>query len=148
MLPLLDAETATLKIEGLDKLGDISSSHGFSFIEALVPLTAVILIFGTPIIIVLAVLRYRANRQRLINEMVLKLADKGQPIPPEVFLEPVKRKSELRSALSLIGAGLGLMGFFYFVDAHEGIGIGLIPLMIGIGQLVSWAIEQRRKDSN
>jgi len=146
MLPLLDAETATLKIEGLDKLGDVASSHGMSFIESLVPLTAVILIFGTPIIIVIAVLRYRANRQRLINEMVMKLADKGQPIPPEVFLDPVKRKSDLRSSFSLIGAGLGLMGFFWFVDAHEGMGIGLIPLMIGLGQLASWKIEQSRKD--
>ena len=147
MLPLLDAETASLKIEGLDSLG-AASSGVVPVLGEVIGLVAVILIFGTPIIIVLAVLRHRANRQRLINEMVLKLADKGQPIPPEVFLEPVKRKSDLRSALSLIGAGLGLVGFFYFVDTREGMGIGLIPLMIGVGQLVSWKIEQQRKDPN
>lgn len=145
MLPLLDAETATLKIEGLDKLGEVANSHS-AFMGELIGLVAVILIFGTPVIIVLAVLRHRANRQRLVNEMVLKLADKGQPIPPELFMEPQKRKSDLRSAFSLIGAGLGLMGFFWFVGGEEGIGIGLIPLMIGLGQLLSWKIEQGRKE--
>ena len=119
----------------------------FTLVEALVPLVAVIMVFGMPIVIVLAVLRYRANRQRLINEMVLKLADKGQPIPPELFLEPgKKRKSEVSSGLSQIGAGVGLMGFFWFVDATEGMGIGFIPLMIGVGQLIAWKIEQNRKE--
>jgi hypothetical protein len=124
-----------------------SGDSGFTLVEALVPLVAVIMIFGMPIVIVLAVLRYRANRQKLINEMVLKLADKGQPIPPELFLEPgKKRKSDVSSGLSLIGAGIGLMGFFWFAGAEEAIGIGFIPLMIGVGQLIAWKIEQNKKD--
>lgn len=145
MLPLLDAETATLKIEGLDRLGELSNSHS-AMMGEFIGLVAVILIFGTPVIIVLAVLRHRANRQRMVNEMVLKLADKGQPIPPELFVEPVRRKSDLRSGMTLVGVGVGLMGFFYFSGGEEGIGIGLIPLMIGVGQLISWKIEQSRKD--
>ena len=123
-----------------------SGGDGFTLVEALVPLVAVIMIFGMPIVIVLAVLRYRANRQKSINEMVLKLADKGQPIPPELFLEPgKKRKSDISSGLSLVGAGIGLMGFFYFAGAEEAIGIGFIPLAIGVGQLIAWKIEQQPK---
>ncbi|GAC1633607.1 MAG: hypothetical protein NVS9B10_29060 [Nevskia sp.] len=144
-MPLLDAEVGSLHLEGLDHLSRAADTAP-ALMGEFIGLTAVILIFGTPVIIVLAVLRHRARRQQLVNEMVLKLADKGQPIPPEVFLEPVKRKSELRSAFSLIGAGLGLMGFFWLAGGEEGIGIGLIPLMIGLGQLASWKIEQGRKD--
>ncbi|WP_293397744.1 DUF6249 domain-containing protein [Nevskia sp.] len=126
-------------------VGDGSSS--FTLVEALVPLVAVIMVFGMPIVIVLAVLRYRANRQRSINEMVLKLADKGQPIPPELFMEPTKKKkSDVSSGLSLVGAGVGLMGFFWFADAAEAVGIGFIPLAIGVGQLIAWKIEQQKKD--
>lgn len=147
MLSILDAEIATLKMDGLDKLGDAASSHAgmTALMGEFIGLVAVILIFGTPVIIVLAVLRHRANRQRLINEMVLKLADKGQPIPPELFIEPVRPKSDLRRGVILVGVGLGLIGFFYFNDDHDGVGIGFIPLMIGLGYLVSWKLEQGKK---
>jgi hypothetical protein len=124
-------------------LGDAATP----LLDALLPLLAVLMVFGMPIVIVLAVLRYRAQRQKSINDMVLKLADKGQPIPPELFLEPGrKRKSDVSSGLSLVGAGLGLMGFFWFAGAESAIGIGFIPLMIGVGQLIAWKIEQARKD--
>ncbi|MGQ3057580.1 DUF6249 domain-containing protein [Nevskia sp.] len=124
-------------------LGDAATP----LLDALLPLLAVLMVFGMPIVIVLAVLRYRAQRQKSINDMVLKLADKGQPIPPELFLEPGrKRKSDVSSGLSLVGAGLGLMGFFWFAGAESAIGIGFIPLMIGVGQLIAWKIEQTRKD--
>ena len=145
MLSLLDAEIGSLHIDGLEHLTRAADT-GPEMLGELIGLVAVILIFGTPVIIVLAVLRHRAQRQRLVNEMVLKLAERGQPIPPEAFMEPAKRKSDLRSAFSLVGAGLGLMGFFWFTGGTEGMGIGLIPLMIGLGQLVSWKIEQGRKD--
>lgn len=124
-------------------LGDAATP----LLDALLPLLAVLMVFGMPIVIVLAVLRFRAQRQKSINDMVLKLADKGQPIPPELFLEPGrKRKSDVSSGLSLVGAGLGLMGFFWFAGAESAIGIGFIPLMIGVGQLIAWKIEQGRKD--
>lgn len=124
-------------------LGDAATP----LLDALLPLLAVLMVFGMPIVIVLAVLRFRAQRQKSINDMVLKLADKGQPIPPELFLEPGrKRKSDVSSGLSLVGAGLGLMGFFWFAGAESAIGIGFIPLMIGVGQLIAWKIEQTRKD--
>jgi hypothetical protein len=122
--------------------------EGVSFVEALVPIVAIVMVFGMPIAIVLAVLRYRTNRQKAVNEMVMKLADKGQAIPPELFLEQGhKRRSEVSTGLSLVGAGVGLMGFFWFAGAEEAIGIGFIPLMIGVGQLIAWKIEQQRKDA-
>jgi len=97
---------------GIDFGQHAGGDSGFTMVEALVPLFGIVAVFGMPVVIVLAVLRYRANRQKSINEMVLKLADKGQPIPPELFLEPgKKRKSDISSGLSLVGAGVGLMGF-------------------------------------
>lgn len=132
---------------GID-LGDKLAQGGVSLIEAAIPLFAILMVFGMPVVVVLAVLRHRANRQKSINELVLKLADRGQPIPPELFLESGrKRKSEVSSGLSLVGAGIGLMGFFWFAGAEEAIGIGFVPLMIGVGQLIAWKIEQSRRDA-
>lgn len=141
---MLALSTAELGID----LGHHVASGGVDFLEAAVPLLAILMVFGTPVVIVLAVLRHRASRQKSINEMVLKLADRGQPIPPELFLEPGKRRrSEVSSGLSLVGAGIGLMGFFWIADAREAIGLGFVPLMIGIGQLIAWKIEQGRRDA-
>lgn len=143
MLPLLDAESATIHIEGLDKLGEVSHSGG-AIMGEVIGLVAVLLIFGTPIVIVLAVLRSRTRRIEMQNEVILKLAERGQPIPPELFLTPQQRsRSELSSGLSLIGIGIGVALGLWFVDAHEAIGFALIPFFIGLARLVAWKLERR-----
>jgi len=149
MLSIMDVES--VHIDGLDKLSEFGISHAGGVTGELVGLilgfTAIVLIFGTPIIIVLAVLRHRWRRQRLVNDVVVKLVEKGQPIPPELFIEPIQPKSDLRRGIILVGVGLGLIGFFFFGHGgdHDGVGIGFIPLMIGLGYLLSWKLEQGRK---
>jgi len=137
MLSILDVEAAHISIEGADKFGDFAG-HAGELMGGLIGLVAVILIFGMPIVIVLAVLRHRARRQQATNEVVMKLAEKGQPIPPELFLEPAaKPRSDLRRGIKLITVGLAIMGFFFFQGDHDGMGFGFIPLAIGIGYLLS-----------
>jgi len=145
-LPLLDT-ASNIHIDGLEKLGS-SGFDAVAMMGELIGLTAVVLIFGTPIIIVLSILANRAKRQRMIHDLVLKLAEKGQPIPPELFMDPVvvRQKSDLRSGITLMAIGFGLMGFFYFVGVTEAMGIGFIPLMIGLGYFVAWKIEQGKKE--
>jgi hypothetical protein len=147
MLPLLDAAVDAankIDIEGLDKLSDLANSNS-AFMGEIIGLVAVILIFGTPIIIVLAVLMHRARRQRLQNEVILKLAEKGQPVPPELFMEPERRKSDLRSGLSLIGIGIGVAVGLYVADGKDAVGFALIPFFIGLARLIAWKLEQGNK---
>ncbi|MBX6419566.1 MAG: hypothetical protein IRZ06_00965 [Nevskia sp.] len=141
LLPILDAETATVNIQGLDKLGDVANSHA-AIMGELIGLTAVILTFLTPILIVVAVLWARARRMRLQQETALKLAEKGQPVPPELFMEPRRGRSDLSSGLSLIGVGLGLAAGFYFAGGEEAVGFALIPFFIGLGRLIAWKLER------
>ncbi len=140
MIPLAEVGSAMISIDGLDQL----SIGDSGFMENFIGLTAVILIFGTPVIIVLAILRYYSRRQERRNEVMLRLADKGLPIPPELFIDKQAPASDLRRGVILIAAGIGLAGFFYLVDAGDAMGIGVIPLAIGIGYLVVWAIEKRQ----
>ncbi|MCK9193667.1 MAG: hypothetical protein M0P19_07320, partial [Nevskia sp.] len=88
MLSILDVEA--IHIDGLDKLAGLGQAHSGitgELIGLVLGLTAIVLIFGTPIIIVLSVLRHRSRKQRLTNEIILKLAESGQPIPPQLFIE-------------------------------------------------------------
>jgi Flp pilus assembly protein TadB len=80
------------------------------------------------------------------------LAEKGLPVPPELLARPPRATGnrDLRSGLILIGLGIGLVIFFTEV-APAVWAIGLIPGLIGVAFLVSWAIERklpRERDPN
>lgn len=106
---------------------------------------------GAPVIIVLIVLRYRFLQTRARYQALMQLADKGVDLPPQLLLEPREVYCERRRALVLIGAGLGLMAMFLALpgqlDNGVGIsrlwGVGLLPLMIGLGYLASWWLNRR-----
>jgi hypothetical protein len=73
------------------------------------------------------------------------------PLPPELLVEPHVVYSERRRALVLIGSGLGLMATLLALPGQAGTGhgpgslwgLGLLPLMIGMGYLASWWLNQR-----
>lgn len=149
LLHLLDAGPSDLNVDSLAKLSDLAGSHYQlpATIGALTGLAAVILLFATPIIIVVANLRARARRVQMQNEVMIKLAEKGQPIPPELFLQPMRQRSDVGSGLSLIGIGVGLAVGFEFAGAEQAIGFALIPFFIGVARLLSWKLEKDSKNS-
>lgn len=105
----------------------------------LIPLGGIV----STIAIVFIVLDFRHRRSQQLHDTVARLADKGLPIPPQLFA-PQAPKSGLRTALTMIGLGLGLMAFFW--GEHDGnLGVGAIPLAIGLAQLVAWKLENPSK---
>ncbi|HXE76992.1 MAG TPA: DUF6249 domain-containing protein [Rhodanobacter sp.] len=105
----------------------------------------------TPVLIVLIVLRYRYQQARARYGLLLQLADKGVALPPQLLVEPSAVYSERRRALVLISGGLGLMATLLAMPGHfdngYGVsslwGLGLLPLMTGLGYLVSWWLNRR-----
>lgn len=149
MMSLLLATDEFDQQHQLDELRHLEHLSGWisggEFVGLVLGLVSILLIFGMPIVIVLAMLRQRTNRQRLINEVVLKLAEKGQPIPPELFAETVRERSDLRRSVIWMAVGAGIVLFGAFTD-HEVMGIGFIPLMIGIGFYVAARLENKGSD--
>jgi hypothetical protein len=104
-----------------------------------------------PVLIVLILLVYRNQQTQARYRTLLQLADKGVPLPPELLVEPHVVYSERRRALVLIGSGLGLMATRLALPGQSGTGhspgslwgLGLLPLMIGMGYLASWWLNQR-----
>jgi hypothetical protein len=103
------------------------------------------------VLIVLILLRYRYLQTQARYRTLLQLADKGVELPAALLVEPHMTYSERRRALVLIGIGLGLMAMFLTLpgqlDRGLGIdrlwGIGLLPLMTGLGYLASWWLNRR-----
>lgn len=104
-----------------------------------------------PVLIVLIVLRYRQQQTQTRYKALVELADKGVELTPELLAEPHVAYSERRRALVLISAGIGLMATFVALPGHfdNGLsigslwGLGLLPLIIGLGYLASWYLNRR-----
>jgi hypothetical protein len=116
-------------------------------VPSLAPLIVAI-VFGCPVAIVAVVLIYRYRKNVMLHRTIAAMIDKGVPIPPEL-LQPARPaptpKSDLRRALVLMGVGVGLIFFFVFAE-REAIGIGFIPLLIGVGYLIAWKLEQKKQN--
>lgn len=120
----------------------------FDSMKGLVALLAVTLVFGTPIIIVIAILVHKARRTQRIHQTVVALAEKGLPIPPDIFIDrpPADSASTLHKGVILIAVGLGLSVFFLsMTERHAPWGVGMIPLLIGVGYLIVWKLERKDK---
>ncbi|HTD29305.1 MAG TPA: DUF6249 domain-containing protein [Xanthomonadaceae bacterium] len=108
-------------------------------------------VMSAPVIIVLVVLRYRYLQTQARYRTMLALADKGVELPPQLLVEPQIAYSERRRALVLISGGIGLMLTLLALPGHldnghsihELWGLGLLPLMTGLGYLASWWLNQR-----
>jgi hypothetical protein len=104
-----------------------------------------------PVLIVLIAMGYRYKQTQARYRMLLDLAGKGVELPPALLTDPHTPYSERRRALVLIGGGIGLMAMFFALpfklDNGLGIsslwGLGLLPLMTGLGYLASWWLNWR-----
>lgn len=115
----------------------------FDSLKLLIPLSGIF--FGTmmPVAIVWLVLRFRAERNRLVYETAVRLADKGQPVPPELFANINQGISDLRRGIVLLMFGIALCIALYEFGSFWT--FGLIPSFMGIGYLIVWFLE-RQKD--
>jgi hypothetical protein len=102
--------------------------------------------FGATVGIVALVVGLRLKRNKLLHETMRAMIDKGQPIPPELLQPPTPKrrpKSDLRRGLVLAGIGVGLT-VWLALDGGNKWALGLIPLLMGLGFLVTWKVEQNK----
>ena len=113
--------------------------------EAFVAIAGMLVTFGLPLLLVAMVLYYKHRRVRMTHETIVRLAEKGVPVPPELLAQPrPSRASGLRGGLVLVALGAGLS--IYFLERGGAWSIGLIPGLMGVALLVSWAIENRARE--
>lgn len=127
------------------------------------------LVFVVPLLVIVLVIWYKVRRTRMMNETLLKLAERGV-VPPAEAMEAIasgrpapslqevpaaaplyehakalrKRAaaSDLRKGVLLAGVGLALTAWSGFDDGSPN-AIGLILLFVGIGYVILWYMEDR-----
>ncbi len=111
--------------------------------DVVVPLAS----FAAMAVIVGLIFSYRFKRDRMVQETIRLMVDKGAPIPPELLLprQAQRRpKSDLRSGLAWCGMGVALLIYLSAVPVNRLWALGLIPLLIGVAYLVAWKVEQKK----
>ncbi len=114
----------------------------FDAFGMVIAIITIIFIFGTPVIIVLSILFYKLRKARRLQDTVIKLAEKGVPIPPELFASPLGPNADLRRGVLLIAVGVGLALFLWSVRGPWG--LGAIPLLLGAAYLLVWHLDQKK----
>ena len=125
--------------------------HEFGMLaDRLVPITALLTTFG-----IVAVIQYfRYQRNQALQATIRAAIEKGQELPMEA-LEAIsqpkkpepKKDQDLRRGVVLIAVGLGIGAFGYLIGDEDAfgpmMGIGSIPLLIGLGLTLLWVLRSR-----
>ncbi len=116
----------------------------------LIGLVSVVFIFGGPIIIVAIALFASHRKRRLTHNTIAAFVESGKEVPPEVLAglhRETSPRSNLHKGIVMVGIGLGVFSFFALAGSAAVGALGLIPLFIGIAQLVVWKLEKRNENS-
>lgn len=156
----LNRDNTTVKIKGLnpdmgaDSLNvsnrpvyvDVHTDYGMGLDgDNVVEIIAVILIFGTPFLISLALFSvwYKIKRDR--NRVIEIAIRNNVRIDPMIFSDYKTPRTRLHSALVWMACGAGIILFFICVEAEEAIGLGGVPLFVGIAKLITYFVEDRKQ---
>lgn len=104
-----------------------------------------------PVLLTALVLRYRRARAEMRYKFLLKLAEAGVAVPPVLPGEASPQPSDLRRALLLVAAGMGLIGTLLVLPLHYHVGrplaelwgLGILPIALGLGYLAHWFLSRR-----
>ena len=128
------------------------------------------LVFLVPLVVIILVVWYKMRRARMMNETMLKLAERGM-VPPGEAMQAIAsggpepalqsgpataslyeqaRSLRKRAAWSDLRKGviIGAIGFamtaYSMLDDGSPNGLGLVLLFVGIGFVVLWYLEDRQ----
>lgn len=128
----------------------LGSAQLVEVLGVMVPILGILM----PVAIVAIVLHHRHRRSVEVLATVRYLAEKGLPVPAgllqstDPYRQPADPRDRLLTVFSTLGAGIGLMVFFYLWTPMRGFwGIGALVAIVGLAQLIAlWLTRKRAHD--
>ncbi|MBX2849420.1 MAG: hypothetical protein KTR16_13935 [Acidiferrobacterales bacterium] len=119
--------------------------------EFIIILTIVLVAFGLPALTILCVSYWSFRRRKLMHQTIDALIAKDRELPQSMLTFIDKTYSgktqyfEVGVFLIAMGTAL-LIGLWVLVGPGVGMLIGLPPTAIGVGNIILWRAEKRRKE--
>jgi len=144
-----DREEVAQALEALSGISDleIDFDDDVGVGASVVAIIAIVMVFGMPIMIVAVVLYAGQRKRRVASDMASQFLASGQPVPPEVWqglAGDASPRSNLHKGMMMMGVGVGVFLTFWLMDAEKAAYLALIPLFIGIAQLLIWKLEKSK----
>lgn len=114
--------------------------------EVFIVFTAIVTPFACVVLIVFLALRAVTFRQRERNKLIEKAIDNNYILPHDFFANYHNARTRLQSALVWLAWGVGIMVFFLIITDETVYAIGIIPLLVGIAKLITYFVEDRKKE--
>lgn len=133
----------------LEGIGDRDDHAFLGGMALMIPILAVLLIFGGPLLLVilLAVMHFRSrNRQaELQHASIARVVESGQPVPEDILRQSLQTSVHQGvRGLRNIGLGLGLLAFLWVVFGPRAGAIGFLFIGIGLSQVAVWKFVDNR----
>lgn len=115
----------------------------------LIPILGIVLGVGVAVVAIITSHREKQKRAELRYRERLAAIEKGMELPPDpdTDVQP-KKGSSLRSGLISLFLGVVLYFAIRAVAGEDVALFGLIPAAIGVGSLISYFVETRRKSGD
>ena len=121
-------------------------------IEQVMPL----FILALPLAIIVLTLRFLRQQTEARYRTLLQLAEKGVDLPLDVLAGHRRPQDDRRRGIVLLSSGLGLILCLLALPVQtehgqsigEIWGVGLLPVMMGLGYLLNWWLEARADASD
>lgn len=121
---------------------------------ALVPLFAVVAIFGMPVFIILIIFYFDKRNKEQFHSTLQKLIESGQELSPELlqsipgYKKENGERNDIRTGTITAAVGIGIALFGQFgVSETPLVGIGLLVFSIGLG-ILAYGIYNKDKKVN
>ncbi|WP_308367072.1 MULTISPECIES: DUF6249 domain-containing protein [unclassified Microbulbifer] len=115
-------------------------------IAVLIPIIAILAVFGTPILIVWLVTRNSYRKKQLLMDNINRMVAEGRDIPPELLdaMEGESPRNMKDRGFTLIAVGLAIFIWLSISSGVEVGSLGLIPLFIGLARFVNWKLDNKQ----
>ena len=111
----------------------------------LIPIIAIISVFGSPVLILFIVFFFRYKNRKARYRLAEQALATGQPLPAD-FIRENKPADPCSQGIKNTFTGIGLFIFLWAITGEFGIGtIGLLVAFMGIGQ---WIIGNKQKQNS
>ncbi|MDD6210876.1 MAG: DUF6249 domain-containing protein [Bacteroidales bacterium] len=112
-------------------------------ISELIPIVAIISVFGSGIAFIFIISYYVYRSKKSKYDLMAKAVEAGVSLPPDFFKSETKTENSLKRAVILIMLGISLFIAIYFGTDESRIAyFSFIPFLVGIGYLIIYFSEK------